>query len=43
MGTFIFIEVIIVTILLGSYALEEGRKIEQHKKFMKNLNNHKKK
>lgn len=38
MGTLIFIAVIGVTILLGRYALAEGRKIESQKKFMKNMN-----
>ena len=38
MGTFIFIAVIIITYYLGKYALLEGRKIEEHKEFMKNLN-----
>ena len=42
MGTLIFIAVIVVTILLGRYALAEGQKIERRKKFMKNLNNNKK-
>ena len=43
MGTFIFIAVIIVTILLGRYALAEGRRVEQQKKFMNNMNNFDKK
>ena len=39
MGTVIFIVVIIVTVLLGRYALAEGRRIEQQKKFERNMNN----
>ena len=42
-GTFIFLIVIVVTYFLGKYALSEGRRIEEHKEFIKNLNNHKKK
>ena len=42
-GTFILIIVMIVTVLLGRYAIAEGHRVEQNKKFMKNLNNHKKK
>ena len=38
MGTLILIVVIAVTILLGRYALAQGRKIESQKKFMKNMN-----
>ena len=38
-GTVIFIVVIVITTLLGRYALAEGRRIEQQKKFMKNMNN----
>ena len=38
-GTFIFIVVMVITVLLGRYALAEGRRIEQQKKFMKNMNN----
>ena len=38
MGTLIVIVVIGVTILLGRYALAEGRRIESQKKFMKNMN-----
>ena len=43
METFIFIVVIVAVYYLGKYAIQEGQKIENHKKFMKNLNNHKKK
>ena len=28
-----------ITVLLGRYALSEGRRVEQQKKFMKNLKN----
>ena len=37
-GTVILLVVIVVTYYLGKYAIQEGRKIEEHKKFMKNLN-----
>ena len=37
-GAFIFIVVIIITILLGRYALAEGQRIESQKKFMKDMN-----
>lgn len=36
-GTFILIVVMIITILLGRYALTEGQRIESQKKFMKNM------
>ena len=38
-GTVIFIAVIAITILLGRYALSEGQRIENQKKFMKNMKN----
>jgi len=38
-GTVIFIVVIGITVLLGRYALAEGRRIEQQKKFQRNMNN----
>jgi len=38
-GTFIFIIVMIITILLGRYAITEGHRIENQKKFIKNMNN----
>ena len=38
-GTFIFIVVMVITVLLGRYALAEGHRIEQQKKFMKNMKN----
>ena len=40
MGTIIFIVVVGLVILLGRYALAEGRRIESQKKFMKNMNNY---
>jgi len=43
MGTIIAIVVTIITILLGKYAISEGHRIEQQKKFIKNLENHGKK
>jgi len=42
-GTFILIVVMVVTVCLGKYAIQEGQRREQYKKFMKDLNNHKKK
>jgi len=39
MGTLTFLAVMAVTLLLGRYALAEGRRIESQKKFMKNMNN----
>jgi len=38
MGTLTFLAVMAVTLLLGRYALAEGRRIESQKKFMKNMN-----
>ena len=38
-GTVIFIIVMVITVLLGKYALAEGRRIESQKKFWKNMNN----
>ena len=42
-GTIIFIVVIVITTLLGRYALVEGQRIERQKKFMKNMKDHDKK
>ena len=42
-GTVIFIAVIVATYYLGRYAIREGHRIEEQKKFMKNLENHGKK
>ena len=39
MGTVIFIAVIVVTYYLGKYAIQEGHRVEQNKKFMDNMNN----
>ena len=39
MGTLILLGVIGVTILLGRYAIAEGQRIEQQKKFMRNMEN----
>jgi len=36
-GTVILLIVIAVTVLLGRYAIAEGHRIEQQKKFMKNM------
>ena len=43
MNTFILLAVIIVTFLLGEQAIREGHRIERHKKFMKDMENHDKK
>ena len=43
MGTFILLVVILGTVLLGRYALIEGQRIEDQKKFLKNLDEHGKK
>jgi len=37
MEILIFITVIVITFLLGRYAISEGQRIEQQKKFMKNM------
>ena len=42
-GTFIIIAVMAITVLLGKFALAEGRRIEQQKKFNRNMNNFDKK
>lgn len=36
-GTIILLIVLLITFLLGRYAIEQGRRIEEHKKFLKNL------
>jgi len=36
-GTFILIVVMVITVLLGRYAIAEGRRIENQKKFWKNM------
>ena len=42
-GTVILLVVIAAVFLLGRYALAEGQRIENHKKFMKNMRDHDKK
>ena len=42
-GTVILLIVIFVTYLLGKYAIAEGQRIEQQKKFMRDMENHDKK
>ena len=43
-GTFIIIAVMVITVILGRYALVEGRRVEQQKKFMRDMENfHKRK
>ena len=39
-GTVILIIVIIATVLIGRFAIREGHRVEQHKKFMKNMRDH---
>ena len=43
MNILILLAVIVVTILLGRYAIEEGQRQERHKKFMKDMKNFDKK
>ena len=38
-GTFILIIVMIVTVLLGRYAIAEGHRVEKQKKFMRDMEN----
>ena len=38
-GTFILIAVIVVTILLGRYAIFEGQRVERQKKMMEDMKN----
>ena len=40
MGTLILITILVVIFYLGRYAIREGQRIEQQKKFMKNMNNY---
>ena len=42
-GTFTIIVVMVVTVLLGRYAIAEGQRKEQQKKFYRNLENFDKK
>ena len=37
MSTIIFIVVMVITVLLGRYAIAEGQRAERQKKFMKNM------
>jgi hypothetical protein len=41
MGTFILIAIMVITVLLGRYAITEGQRIERQKKFNKNFNKQK--
>ena len=41
MEIFIIIAVMVITVLLSRYAIAEGQRIEQKKKFMKNMNKYK--
>jgi hypothetical protein len=43
MGTVIFIAIIVATYYLGKYAIQEGHRVEQNKKFMKDMENYDKK
>ena len=38
-GTVILIVVMVITVCLGKYAITEGQRVEQQKKFMKNMKN----
>ena len=38
-GTFIIIAVMVITVILGKYAIAEGQRKEQQKKFERNMNN----
>ena len=38
--TIIFILVIVAIYYLGKFAIAEGHRVEQHKKFMKNMRDH---
>ena len=41
MNTFIFIAIMVITVILGKYAITEGQRKERKNKFMKNFNKHK--
>ena len=43
METLIFIAIIVVTVLLGRYALEEGQRVERKNKLLRNMEEHDKK
>ena len=43
MGVLMCIVVMVFTIALGRYVLEEGQRIERKKKFLKNINEYDKK
>ena len=43
METVIFIVIMVITVLLGRYAITEGQRKEQQKKFYRNLENFDKK
>jgi hypothetical protein len=38
-GTFILIAVVVITVLLGRYAIAEGHRVEKQKKFMRDMEN----
>ena len=38
-GTVILLVVIVVTYLIGKYAIEEGQRVERQKKMMKDMEN----
>ena len=42
-GTITIIVVMVITVILGRYAIAEGQRIEQQKKFHRNMNNFDKK
>ena len=36
-GTFILIVIMVITVLLGKYAIAEGQRVESQKKFLKRM------
>ena len=38
-GILILLGILLVMYLLGKYAIEQGQRVEQHKKFMKDMEN----
>ena len=39
METVIFIVIMVITVLLGRYAIAEGHRVEKQKKFMRDMEN----
>ena len=42
-GTFVLIAVMVITVLLGRYAIAEGHRVGKQRKFMKDMENFDKK